>query len=96
MNRRFQALPSHPQQAQRHAHVPDKLLTETEAARFCRYFDRGCAHPVRAFQQWAIRAGVPVKRVGRARLYDLRVLEAFLEREPWTRRHSGRPLRAVR
>jgi hypothetical protein len=34
------------------------LLTEAEAAQYCRYFDRGCAHPVRAFQQHARRAGI--------------------------------------
>jgi hypothetical protein len=63
------------------------LLTETEAAQRCRYFDRGCADPVRAFQQWARRVGMPVSYVGRARLYSPTVLDAFLERKPWTLRH---------
>lgn len=65
-----------------------RLLTEREAAEHCRYFDRGCTKPVEAFQKWARRAGVPVKYVGRSRLYDPRVLDAFLERETWTRRHQ--------
>lgn len=64
------------------------LLTEREAAERCRYFARGCSDPVRAFQQWARRVGMPVKRAGRVRLYDPRVLDAFLERAPWTRRHA--------
>ena len=71
-------------------HLPNQpvaLLTETEAARHCRYFDRGCANPVRAFQKWARRAGVPVKRAGRARLYEPRILDAFMDRENWTKRH---------
>lgn len=95
MSRGLRALqPAAPlsQQAQRHAHVPSpqlELLTETEAARVCRYFDRGCTHPVRAFQKWARRAGVPVKTAGRARLYDPRVLDAFLNRDDWTTRHAG-------
>jgi hypothetical protein len=63
------------------------LLTEAEAAQYCRYFDRGCAHPVRAFQQHARRAGIPVKYSGRARLYEPRVLDAFLDRANWTSRH---------
>jgi hypothetical protein len=63
------------------------LLTETEAAQRSRYFDRGCADPVRAFQQWARRMGVPVSYVGRARLYDPTVLDAFMARKPWTLRH---------
>lgn len=53
----------------------------------CRYFDRGCTHPVRAFQQWARRAGIPVKVAGRARLYDPAVLDRFLDRATWTRRY---------
>lgn len=67
-----------------------RLLTEREAAEHCRYFDRGCANPVRAFQQAARRLGVPVKYLGRTRLYDPRVLDAFLERATWTRRHTTR------
>jgi hypothetical protein len=63
------------------------LLTETEAAQRCRYFDRGCSNPVRAFQQWARRVGMPVSYVGRARLYSPTVLDAFMERKPWTLRH---------
>lgn len=65
------------------------LLTETEAARHCRYFDRGLLNPVRAFQVFARRAGIPVKRAGRARLYDPRILDAFLDREDWTQRHKA-------
>lgn len=76
---------------ERQAHVAESiLLTEAEAAAHCRYFDRGCVHPVRAFQQWARAAGVPVKRVGRARLYDPKVLDAFLDGKLWTRRHAVR------
>jgi len=63
------------------------LLTETEAAHHCRYFDRGCENPVRAFQQCARRLGIPVKHVGRTRLYDPRVLDAFMDRAAWTSRH---------
>lgn len=63
------------------------LLTEAEAAQRLRYFDRGCANPVRAFQQWARRVGMPVSYVGRARLYDPTVLDAFMARKPWTLRH---------
>lgn len=63
------------------------LLTETEAAQRCRYFDRGCADPVRAFQQWARRVGMPVSYVGRARLYNPSTLDAFMARKPWTLRH---------
>lgn len=93
MKRHLQAAPALPQQPQRHAHVPQQLLTEIEAARYCRWFDRGCRNPLRAFQKWAQRAGVPVKRAGRARLYDVRVLDAFLSGEPWTRRHAEQPTR---
>jgi len=92
MKRRFEPPASSSQQALRDPHVPDQprqLLTEQEAAAHCRYFDRGCAQPVRAFQQWARRAGVPVKRAGRARLYDARILDAFMEDAPWTRRHKA-------
>lgn len=67
---------------------PQIVLTEREAAERCRYFDRGCADPVRAFQKWARRVGMPVKRAGRARLYDPRILDAFMERAPWTYRHK--------
>jgi hypothetical protein len=70
------------------------LLTETEAAQRFRYFDRGCADPVRSFQQLARRKGIPCKFSGRARLYDPRVLEAFMEREGWTLRHK-RPVESV-
>jgi hypothetical protein len=31
--------------------------------------------------------GMPVSYVGRARLYNPPVLDAFLERKPWTLRH---------
>jgi len=103
MKRGFQSATAHPEQPQRHTDVVarlDDLLTETAAARLCKYFDRGCTHPVRAFQQWARRKGIPVKVVARQRLYDPRVLEAFLDREAWTRRHapkaSPRQLVAVR
>jgi len=65
-----------------------QLLTETEAAQHCRYFDRGCADPVRAFQQFARRAGIPVKFAGRRRLYDPAILDRFLDRDTWTRRHA--------
>ena len=64
-----------------------RLLTESEAAEHCRYFDRGCANPIRAFQKCARRLGIPVKHVGRTRLYDPRVLDAFMERQSWTSRH---------
>lgn len=65
---------------------PDVLLTEAEATAYVKVFDmRKC--PVRQFREWAVRWGVPVKRVGRARLYDQRVLDAFLEKRPWTVRH---------
>lgn len=74
-----------PRGDQRQAHI--RLLTEREAAEHCRYFDRGCADPVRAFRQVALRLGIPVKRIGRARLYDPRVLDAFLDEERWTERH---------
>ena len=68
---------------------PDVLMTEREAAEHCRYCDRGLVDPVRSFQQWARRMGVPVKYVGRTRLYDLRVLDAFLDRASWTRRYKA-------
>jgi hypothetical protein len=99
MKRYLQSAAATAQQSQRSSDVtpalgqflaaPVKLLTEREAAERCRWFDRGCTDPVAAFQKWARRAGVPVKRAGRARLYDPRVLDAFLEREPWTRRHAN-------
>jgi hypothetical protein len=72
------------------------LLTEAEAAQRCRYFDRGCADPVRAFQQWARRVGMPVSYSGRARLYDVTVIDAFLNRKPWTLRHSTSQQRVPR
>lgn len=68
--------------------APARLLTEREAAEHCRYFDRGCANPLRAFQKWARRQAIPVKRAGRARLYDPRILDAFMSGESWTRRHA--------
>lgn len=91
MKGRLQSAPAHPEQSKRDAHVVTvpRKLTEREAAEHCRYYDRGCAYPVRAFQKWARRAGVPVQVVARARLYDPRVLDAFLNREPWTRRHGS-------
>lgn len=73
---------------------PVKLLTELQAAERALYFERGLAKPVRAFQAWARRAGLPVKYSGRKRLYDPRILEAFLDREDWTRRHAS-PVRSV-
>jgi hypothetical protein len=77
---------------------PVRLLTEREAAEHCRYFDRGCANPLRAFQKWARRKAIPVKRAGRSRLYDVRVLDAFMDGEAWTARHAEplRPSRHVR
>lgn len=63
------------------------LLTEPEAAERCRYFDRGCADPVRSFRQWAKRAGVPVKVIARRRHYDAKVLDAFVDNAGWTKRH---------
>jgi hypothetical protein len=78
----------------------DSLLTEAEAAARCRYDERQCKDPVRAFQRWARRAGIPVKHVGRARLYDPRILDAFLDRATWTKRHrdpvAGKPGTAFR
>lgn len=80
-------------------------ISEAAAAEHCGYFDRSCKDPVRAFQRWARRWGVPVKRVGRARRYDPRVLDAFMDREAWTSRHrepvapqsvTRRPLNFVR
>jgi hypothetical protein len=71
------------------------LLTEAEAAQRCRYFDRGCSDPVRAFQQWARRVGMPVSYSGRARLYDVTVIDAFLNRKPWTLRHAPRSQKSV-
>jgi hypothetical protein len=79
------------QQADRHADVvsePVKLLTERQAAERACYFEFGLKDPVRAFQMWARRKGIPVKVAGRRRLYDPRVLEAFLDREKWTRKHA--------
>lgn len=83
--RPFRPVDQFPRRPQGSEHV--RPLTETDAARFCGYFERGCAHPVRAFQQCARRLGIPVKYIGRTRLYDPRVLDAFMEREAWTRRH---------
>lgn len=87
--RTLQALAPHSQQPVRDTHIsrePDQLLTEAEACAFVKVFNVR-KHPVRQFADWARRAGVPVKRVGRARLYSRVVLEAFLERKPWTKRH---------
>jgi hypothetical protein len=67
---------------------PSTLMTEAEACAYVRVFDAR-KHPVRQFADWARRAGVPVKRVGRARVYDRRVLDAFLEQKPWTKRHRN-------
>jgi hypothetical protein len=66
-------------------------LTEDAARIKVKVFDH-CKHPTRQFREWAVRSGVPVKRVGRKRLYDPRILDAFLDREKWTLRH--RPARA--
>lgn len=63
-----------------------ELLTEREATSLVKVFNE-CKNPVRQFREWACRAGVPVKRVGRKRLYDPRVLDAFMEGATWTRRH---------
>ncbi len=63
------------------------LLTEAEATARVKVFDQ-CKHPVRQFREWACRQGVPVKRVGRRRLYEPRILDAFLNRENWTKRHK--------
>ncbi len=80
---------SRPQhELERRSQGQPQILTEREAAEHCRYFDRDCVNPVRAFQKWARRVGMPVKRAGRSRLYDPRILDAFMEREPWTRRHK--------
>lgn len=89
--RLLDSAPTRAQQPQRHPQViqaPVQLLTEREAADRCRYFDRGCTDPIRAFQQWARRKGIPVKVVARGRLYDPRVLEAFMDRDGWTKRHA--------
>lgn len=95
--RLLQSSSARAQQPDRHAHVvrqPDEpLLTEREAAERCRWFDRGCLNPVRAFQKWARRQGVPYKSAGRARLYRWSELQAFLDRLPWTRRHADQPTR---
>jgi hypothetical protein len=82
--RPVQQLPRSPQGSQRVT-----LLTEREAAERCRYFDRGCAHPIRAFRQWADRKAIPFKSVARQRLYDPRVLEAVMDGDPWTLRRVG-------
>ncbi len=92
MKRDRQSPPPHPQQPPRDEIVmprPDQLLTEAEAAARFRYFDRGLTDPVAAFQRMARRRGIPVKYAGRTRLYDPRILDAFLERKPWTRRHRA-------
>lgn len=86
--------PMHPvASGERQPHIP--LLTEREAAAYCRYFDRGCNKPVQAFQKWARRSGIPVKYAGRSRLYDPRILDAFLDRTGWTHRYrvSRKPYR---
>jgi hypothetical protein len=70
-------------------------LTESQAAKYCLYFERGCANPVRAFQQMARRLGIPCKYSGRSRVYDPRVLDAFMDREAWTRRHKPTPKQRV-
>lgn len=57
------------------------LLTD-EAARFLRFSN------TRLFREWANRHHVPVQRRGRTLLYDRRVLIAFIEQRPWTRRHA--------
>jgi hypothetical protein len=90
VKRSLQPSASSAQQSERYAHVPTApvdLLSETDAARHFGYFDRACVNPVRAFQQCARRLGIPVKYAGRVRRYDPRVLDAFMERETWTRRH---------
>lgn len=88
----FQSRPSASQQADRHRDVvaerDEPRLTEAEAAERCCYTRRGCSDPIKAFQKWARRAGVPVERVGRARLYRWSILQAFLERKTWTVRHG--------
>lgn len=87
--RTLQAVPSRAHQPQGHAEIPtqpDELLTEAEACAFVKVFNAR-KHPVRSFADWARRAGVPVKRVGRARVYSRRVLSAFLDQQTWTRRH---------
>jgi hypothetical protein len=70
------------------------LLTEREAAAWVRVFDH-TKNPVRQFREWACRAGVPVKRVGRRRLYDPKVLAAFVDGESWAVRHRETKLRRV-
>jgi hypothetical protein len=71
------------------------LLTEAEATAYVKVFDSRKS-PVRQFQKWARRWGVPVKRVGRARLYERRILDAFLDRANWTKRHKPVPTQALR
>lgn len=68
-------------------HEPVVLLTEAEAAARVRVFD-GCKNPVRQFQEWARKVGLPVKRIGRKRAYDARVLDAFIDGQRWTKRHG--------
>jgi hypothetical protein len=87
MNRALRTLEQPASRFDRPEHVP--TISETAAAERCGYFERGCANPVRAFQKMARRWGLPCKFVGRTRRYDPRVLEAFMERQPWTVRPSG-------
>jgi hypothetical protein len=69
-----------------HAREPERF-TEVEATAYVKVFDRA-KNPVRQFREWADRVGVPVKyRVGRKRIYDRHILEAFMAGTRWTQRH---------
>lgn len=91
MKRLHQTASTHPQQPQGDQHVTSsgrKYLTETEAARYCNYFERGLTDPVGSFQKWARRHGIPVKVAGRSRNYAPAMLDRFMDREAWTVRHA--------
>ena len=51
-------------------------MTLAEAAQYCRFDD--CAHPVKAFRQWAHRHAVPFARRGRTLLVEQSALDAVL------------------
>jgi hypothetical protein len=61
------------------------LLTTAEAAEFVKL--PSDAKGINRFRVWACRHAVPRVYRGRTPLWERRVLEAFLHRKAWTKRH---------
>lgn len=73
--------------ANRKIGIPESpWLTLEEAARYLRFVS------VKAFYTWSRRHGVPRGRRGRALLFEVRVLDAFVRQDAWTKRHRAEPI----